>query len=340
MPYQMSKGSGEAVMHLRGLKSIIGLQNAHALDRLQTDGVHLMLETLDLLHAVLYDEDPVLVEAPTLQSEEALSDQDMPSWLSRLLFAEQDNFQKQGPTAYTQNLQRLPSIIAHVGAVLKSEIIEQRNYCRIEEYRKDLETFGRESCSNHVTAPDAQHLGRCCFQLMCILFNLVVNKVPHRHQSNQPHVNELFDAVRRIKNSTWSPIPYLRLLALLTAATTTSDQSIKSFFKAELVRSIYQMGSGEWHRVQAYILRFLEANKVLQRSDRISTPPLEMASFQSPTDTFGPDFFSRENYTAALTGKQSVASSETWQHGLLEQTLLPREDTPYNEKDIDPLLRA
>lgn len=326
--------------HLRGLKSIINLRGDTG--NLHLDGVHMMLESLDLLHAVLYDNEPILANASASEvAERSDSIKSKPTWFTSLLLAEQDEFQKAGRTPYTDNLVGLTSIIEGVGNILRNEFLPTRDPSLVEKVRNDLEDFGRRATRDHPSAPDARHLGRCCFQYMCILFNLTANKVPHRHKSNQLNVEQLYDAVRRVKNSTWQQIPYHRLLVLLTAAIATSDQSTKSFFKAELVRSIYQMGLTEWRRIEAFILRFLEVSRVLERSDRVSSPPLEMASFQSPTETFNPALFSRQAFSASLLqGKMPALPRHMEEYTASSHSSPPssQQSTPFDEGDIDPML--
>ncbi|KAF2165834.1 hypothetical protein M409DRAFT_55694 [Zasmidium cellare ATCC 36951] len=284
LSFEMSKGSTEALTHLQGLQSVIALKGG--LDKLQLQGVPMMIKTLDLLYAVLFDSEPILINSQTLKatntsSSESPSDFDAFAKLIPILVAEQEALQQSNQVLHAEQLEGLPMILQNASSCLQADSNNSSSHPTTdseatETFRAGLVAFGQHACMEDQLNPDSIHLGRCCYFTLSTLFNVIVNKAPHRHAKNQKLVEHVFDAIQRVKNSTWASIPYLRLLVLLSAAVTTNAQHMKSFFKAELVRSIYQMGVDEWKRIETFVVRFLEMKRVLERPERRSSAPMEM----------------------------------------------------------------
>ena len=80
-----------------------------------------------------------------------------------------------------------------------------------EQFQESIERFGQLGCEEHPEAKDAHLLARACHLNLVIFYHLVVNKIPHRHTSNQKYADGLFSAIRGIPDKTWNDIPYLRL---------------------------------------------------------------------------------------------------------------------------------
>lgn len=287
----MSKGSTEAWTHLQGLQSVIALKGG--LDTIQLEGAPMMIKTLDLLYAVLSDGQPVLTDTQRTQSIDtlllkSLSDHECFVMLTPILISEQQSLQQSSSSMYAVRLKGLPALLQTASNCLSvgsndSTIDFTSESEDVETFRANLVTFGQDACGYDTQNPDAMHLGRCCYFTLSILFNLIVNRAPHRHMKNQELVEQVLDAIKRVKNSTWTSIPYLRLFVLLSAAVTTCTQHMKSFFKAELVRSIYQMGTDEWERIETFILRFLDMKRILERPERRLTVPMEMDISGTPS---------------------------------------------------------
>lgn len=314
----MSKGSTEALIHLEGLRSVIALKGG--LDTIQLEGAPLMIKTLDLLYAVMLDSQPVLTDTQRTQALDklllrSLSDRECLSMLTTLLISEQETLQQSSHSVYTSRLKGLPSLLHIASACLSNDSDDLPNDCAndseaVETFRTSLVTFGQDACLDDPLNPDAMHLGRCCYFTASILFNVIVNRAPHRHMKNQELVEQVFDAIKRVKNGTWVSRPYLRLAVLLFAAVTTCTQHMKSFFKAELVRSIYQMGVEEWGRIETFILRFLDMKRVLERPERRLTVPLSMDTSDIPTSpVVAQPWHVSQAHETALWSEEFICSS-------------------------------
>ena len=235
------------------------------------------------MHAVIFDSQLVLT-MPTAGLNETpaddpgISDAEVFARLTPILAAEQSDFHRTNQTASSEKLGQLRNLLVAAQDVLNDVLTEEAaSYFTTSDdtaqiFRQHLELFQQSGVQPDPRSPDAHHLARACHLNMVILFHLIVNKVPQRHMNNQSFVNNLFEAVRNVKDATWRPIPYLRLWVLLTGAISSIDVSKKSFFKAQLVRAIYQMGMSEWRRVKTFIMRYLDAKRVLERPSRLSTP--------------------------------------------------------------------
>lgn len=362
MGLQMSKGSEEALPHLQGLSSIVTLKGG--LDNLQLIGLPIIVQTLDLLYAVMFESQPILTDSTIARSSNISADQftsDAEAFqrLIPILKAEHEDFQRSNQIVYADQLEGIPTVLSNASACLEANALD--NNGSIEQFRASLVAFAHHSCVEDPLNPDALHLGRCCYFAFSTLFNVIVNKAPHRHTRNQELVEQLFDAIRRVKNRTWESIPYLRLFILLSAAVTTSTQSMKSFFKAELVRSIFQMGNDEWKRIEAFILRFLDMKRVLERPERRSSARIEMdTSSRLQAGHVARQAWQIPRYTNSMSlGSDIVITSTSYEHDNLhgairEGVTCPRtlsktpcisttaagslHATPY-EENIDPFLR-
>lgn len=272
----MSRGSEEALTHLRGLKSIVKVRGG--VEQLEMGTLSTMLQTLDVLHAVLFDCQPVLVKATTdtdmfASTEDIDPDPDgLPKMFASILM-EQVFFQTSGPQAHVDVLRPLHAIIREAGSLLRDEVSDTTAFTpgSIGRYHEALEYFYQRTRLEDTPA-DAFELVRCAYSMALIHFNSIADKIPFRHAANQANADGLFDAICRVKNQTWEELPYLRLLMLLTGAASTTSARTKSFFKAETVRAIYQMGEEEMPRVKLFILRFIKMRDVLQREGRLATP--------------------------------------------------------------------
>lgn len=174
--------------------------------------------------------------------------------MSALLTAEQEAFQLTD-SPYRTKLQQLPDLLDSAIQVLKTIPSSKTSTNRqdrdsMEQLQQNIERFNKLGIQEQPGIPDAHHLARACHLHVLIFYNLVVHRVPHRHRSNQEYADALFSAFRCIRDQTWDEIPYLRLWVLLTGAVASHDLKKKSFFKAQLVRGIYQMGPGEFRRVK------------------------------------------------------------------------------------------
>lgn len=280
----MSKGSTEASSHLQALQSVINLKGG--LETIQLDGAPMMIRTLDMLYAVLLDSQPVLTDTQRTKFLDALlldslSDRECFSMLISLLILEQEGIQGSSHSVYAARLKRIPLLLQNASACLSDDSTGSNTDFSsdpeaVETFRASLVKFSQYACMDDPLNPDAMHLGRCCYFTFSTLFNVVVNRAPHRHLKNQQLAERVFDAIKRVKNSTWVSIPLLRLFVLLTAAITTCTHHVKSFLKAELVRSIYQMGIDEWDRIETFLLRFLDMKRILDRPQRRLTAPMAM----------------------------------------------------------------
>ena len=294
LSFEISRCSGEALTHLRGLRSIIKMRGG--LDTMTFSGISRMLETLDLLHAAIFDCKPLLT-SPDMPASVTLADLEVSeaqafARLIPLLAAEQEDFQKMNST-YSATLRQLPDLLASAVHLLNDELhsslrVEADTKMKattpggniIADFKERLDRFGQLGFEEHPDFFDAHHLARACHLNFVIFYNLVIHRLPHRHRSNQKYADALFFAIRGTKERTWEGISYLRLWILLTGAVASNDVSQKSFFKAQLVRSIFQMGAKDFRRVKDFMLTYLELKQVMESPDRQASPPLEL---ETPT---------------------------------------------------------
>lgn len=74
-----------------------------------------------------------------------------------------------------------------------------------------LEQLSIASRNDRPTTDDSYHLAQACSSTLAILYGLVVRKTPHRHQSNEQHVQWLFTAIQNTSQRHWMHVPYLQL---------------------------------------------------------------------------------------------------------------------------------
>ena len=217
LSFEMSRGSGEALTHLQGLKSIIDENGG--MDESLLGGITMMLETLDLLHAALFDAEPVLttrdVLEPLVQSD--LSDAQTFVHLTPLVIAEQEDFHKKN-TLYREHLQQLPELLRNAFNLLDGVLKEGVNLNislvptdSIEHFEKCIEHFGQLASLNFNHSPDASNLIRTCHLNLVIISNLVRYRMPHRHKINQKYADGLYSAFRSVSDQAWEHLWYLRL---------------------------------------------------------------------------------------------------------------------------------
>lgn len=245
--------------------------------RMQTDSI----DRLDLLHAAMFESPLVFTSAKapptsTAYVESGLPDAEIFTRLMPLLVAEQKDFHRDSDSIYNEKLRGLDQLLTDAASATKGAMADDsipnclmNDPVFVTNWSSHLEEFHQRSCLDDPTARDALYLARVCHACM-MLFHNTLTGVPGRAAINQPYVDSIWIAMRTIKDSTWKPLPYMRLLILLRALVSSSDISRKSFLKAQLVRAIHQLGGREWKRVKNFIVKYLYMTRVLQRPSRES----------------------------------------------------------------------
>lgn len=260
---QISRGnSEEALTHLHGLKNIA--------IRVKS-GVTVQLEALDLLHAVIFDSMLVLNTYGPVYPDSCVGVEE-PTMTLALLVAERDEFLLNRLSSFLGH-RMIHSIPLHQKAcaaltkvLRRSSNLDDDDTTVFDTYRQSLVDFWEAACLDDPAAADSVHLCQACYFEAALFYNTLVMGIPQRHKSNQDLVDRLFHAFDGVTDTTWTHLPYLRLQILLTAAATTRNVSQKSYWKAQLVRAIYQSGPKEWRRVRHFIIRFISLRAVLDHS--------------------------------------------------------------------------
>lgn len=373
LSFELSKGNPEATTHLRGLNSIINVKGG--VNSLGFDGnLSMMVECLDMIHAALFDTTPLLTTAEPgsrgSSPETGQGDADLFDRMSPLLVAEQQDLQQRPQTAHSTKLQEVPQILIYASAALRGSSTGTgvHDYMLYKDdhsllFRESLDHFGQQSIHGVNQTDDSHQLARACHLTLVIFYNLVINKVPYRHNSNQRNCQWLCDAVRNVRDNTWQLVPYFRLWILLTGMVTSTSQSDKSLFKAHFVRAIFQMGHSDWRRAKHFILRFLEMKEALERPSRRATPPTESNVKSSRTsysnifptwimkngDDHHPSAYSSASGTSTR-GNTSLAFGSPFlsrapsplpfaESVPTEPSSLPYQVTPYDDRSDDPFLK-
>lgn len=75
-----------------------------------------------------------------------------------------------------------------------------------------LSLFNERHCDRDPTrGSTSTQLARACHQSMAILYNLVINRNPIGHSSNESYTDGLFRAIRSFDDEIWSAFPYLQV---------------------------------------------------------------------------------------------------------------------------------
>ena len=177
--------------------------------------------SLDLLHAAIFDAKPVLTSSDmppsTPFADHELSDAQIFARLTPLLAAEQEEFHLT-KSPYSDKLQQLPELLSSAVQIMDAAIVADVASTDnspgseiVEQFQAGIERFGQHGSEELPEARDAHHLARACHLNFVIFYSLVVHRIPHRHRSNQKYADALYSAVRHVKESTWQNISYLRL---------------------------------------------------------------------------------------------------------------------------------
>ncbi|QIW95065.1 hypothetical protein AMS68_000583 [Peltaster fructicola] len=285
LSYEMSKGSRESILHLQGLQSIIRLKGGLSTF---SKSLSMMLECLDLCHALMFDEKPILTTCDGLYHGEADVDQQFESCLAmfRLLRSETEDFNNNTADSnpYKQRLVHTSKLIQDVMDVIDflGPIPDFWKTVDVPDevaapYQRRLEQARSMGLEPDPLAPDAHYLARIVYLRILLMYNLDVLRIHPDHPSNQATIDGLWDTARKISEAAWAPLPYLRLWILLAGATLAQAAVRKSFFKAHLVRCVFRMGVAEWHRARAFITRYI-ASKALYMTFCLRGAPLEISA--------------------------------------------------------------
>lgn len=128
-----------------------------------------------------------------------------------------------------------------------------------------LNMFSSEHCgSKSGSETQSHHLARVFHQTMAIIYNVMINRHPFAHQTNQSYVDGVVRTVSSIDERTWKAIPYLRYLALLTGASAARDASDKSFFHTHLGKCQMVLGISRWPEAKRFIVDFLRFQRGIE----------------------------------------------------------------------------
>ena len=180
---------------------------------------------LDLLHAVIFDSPLIItsVDSSTTSSSPhangSLRDSEVFARLLPLLLAEQEDFHTMAPTAHQANLSGLSDLLQGAAAAIRSVLVDETaldnrtgRESALQCFRLDLERFSLLNCSAVPDAGDVSHLARACHSTMMLFYNVIRNRFDGHVPTQTLYVDDLFAAVRQVKDSAWTDVPYLRLL--------------------------------------------------------------------------------------------------------------------------------
>lgn len=218
LSYEMSNCNRESILHLKGLQSIIKLKGGLTTF---SEPLVMMLECLDLCHALMFDEQPLLAACDhrhrATDVEHHLANS---SALLRLLRNEAEDFYHDDtlPNAYKQRLMHTPRLLRDVMDVVEflGPIPDFWKTVDIPDevaapYRQRLEEARSMGLSPDSKTPDAHYLARIVYLRILLMYNLDVLRIHPDHPSNQSTIDGLWDTGRKISETAWEPLPYLRL---------------------------------------------------------------------------------------------------------------------------------
>ncbi|KXL51153.1 hypothetical protein M433DRAFT_140892 [Acidomyces richmondensis BFW] len=215
----MSRGSSEAITHLKGLRSILNIRDHGLPTSLLT-----MLETIDVLHSTLYDSPLFITEHPqtAAENEKIIRGTNILPWLSPLLHAELENFQGRPKSAETEKLQEIVDLLLKLHA--SCDRVEFPQDRPISDCNPKYEEVAgkcianmrswQQNYHNELGSSDALLLAQAYSNSFMIFYHLVRGR-PHRDCENQNYVDELYRGISLIKNETWETLPYQRLYLLV-----------------------------------------------------------------------------------------------------------------------------
>lgn len=219
LSYEMSKYSTESKLHLRGLQSIIRLKGG-----LTTfcKPLAMMLECLDLCHALVFNEKPLLITPETWHNGDSNNCRRVENCLAmfRLLRNELEDFfnTTASDDPYKQRIINTPRLLQDIMDVIDfskpSPAFDKASNVPDEiaaPYRRRLELARSMGMVADARAPDAHYLARIVYLRILLMYNLDVLHIHPDHPSNQSILDALWDTSRKISEAAWAPLPYLRL---------------------------------------------------------------------------------------------------------------------------------
>lgn len=116
---------------------------------------------------------------------------------------------------YRERLQMLPTLIGSIAEVL-AEFVDKSettsvNSARASNFRQALEQAREMSIVPDAAAPDAHYLARIVYLRVLLVYNISVHHLDAAHPTNQATLHGMWDTAWKIKESTWTHLPYLRL---------------------------------------------------------------------------------------------------------------------------------
>nr|POF03900.1 hypothetical protein CFP56_21656 [Quercus suber] len=246
--FEMSRCSEEALTHLQGLKTIAG------------SSVPTMLETLDLLHAILFDSTLIfdtygaIYPADYEEETQCLKEQ---STILSLLHTEHEEalhassnaqvvliMKHHGPLMQSMS----SAILGAVGNARDASTASEAQRAVLDTYRQRLDDFWGSTCRLDRAIDNSVHLAQACYFQHSLLHTAIASGALSRSEGSRDLVRGLYDSLRNIDDAAWASLPYTHLVILLYGAATARHAGHKSYLKAQLVKIIYQLGPKEWRR--------------------------------------------------------------------------------------------
>ncbi|KAK4498814.1 hypothetical protein PRZ48_009324 [Zasmidium cellare] len=244
--FDLSRANVEARTHLSALNGI--LKQKHG-DNIPLSN-SMMLETLDLISAIMFHTQPLTTPTTLLHTPSAW---EMSELLAGLLSAD-------SIAAHPTNLRGLNTLLSSAFAAVQATIINATMGGVVyETFYSTLEDFRLANCRD--LEEGGTGIARVIYHQHAILYNLVANAHPYAHPSNTRHVTGLCLA---IEAEPWRGMPFLRLMVLLTGLAASREAAKKAFFKARLVGAIYEMGVARWVEVREFVGMFLVGREFLE----------------------------------------------------------------------------
>lgn len=202
--------------HLEGLRSTVDLKGGIESPDLDAP-LAMMIESLDLIHAVMFGTQPIIAKFEPQTDYDSMSDMTAFERLSRIILAEHERFRQSAHTAYRTRLEPFSTVLADAvdafGSASPSSASQNSNPegRAVLKFCGSLEKARKAGVERDDNVADAHYLARMCYLEMLVWYNLISHKISPGDKSNAVIIDSMYDTMCKIDDYTWQQVPYLRL---------------------------------------------------------------------------------------------------------------------------------
>ncbi|KAF2159887.1 hypothetical protein M409DRAFT_60478 [Zasmidium cellare ATCC 36951] len=281
--YELCEGNDEALVHLQGVKALIGTIDPSSSRMFASCAMS--LEMGDLMHALMFSRKAEFV---SLGKQSPFSEPTYSSYHASILTKELDQINDLIIYPYFTKVDTMMQDVSRkIEKSLDGPQIRQREARRNSPFEKLSRSIG--TLSQQTQLCDLELFVQAAKATNIIIYRYAVLKYPFNDLENQSQVDPIIAAMIHVPSERWRVLKYFRLFMLLAALCAAEEPRRRSFCEAHLVRAMLQLGPQAWlnTRSVADTANFPEFFvKFINNVSAVRAPPAGQASLHRLFDTW------------------------------------------------------